>query len=62
MRSDHRQRKEGPLAVDAPPLVGQNKRVYSRPVLQDLGPVLRHTLAPTPGSFESGLGTGFRSQ
>jgi hypothetical protein len=36
------------------------KRPYHRPVLEALGSVVQHTLAPSPGTFESGQGAGFR--
>jgi hypothetical protein len=37
------------------------KKPYSRPVLTRFGDIRTLTLAPSPGTFESGLGSGFRS-
>jgi len=60
MRSDEREPNEVKQAIDALPLAAATKRRYRSPVLQDLGPVVEHTLANTPGTFESGPGAGFR--
>jgi hypothetical protein len=61
MSSDHRQRPEDTQAIVESPRKAPGKRPYRRPVLQELGPVVQTTLAPSPGTFESGQGAGFRS-
>jgi hypothetical protein len=37
------------------------KKPYSRPLLTRFGDVRSLTLAPSPGMFESGYGSGFKS-
>ncbi len=37
----------------------RQKRSYRRPRLEVIGDIRDVTLSPTPGTFESGMGTGF---
>jgi len=60
MNRDDRQPTEDDGAVEPQPSAALGKRRYSRPMLQDLGPVMQHTLAPTPGLNESGNELNFQ--
>lgn len=40
--------------------VALKKRRYAKPRLEALGDLVSATLAPSPGQFESGRGSGFR--
>jgi hypothetical protein len=51
---------DAPRRIEAPSDAA-SKRPYHRPVLEALGSVAQHTLAPTPGTFESGQGAGRRA-
>ena len=37
------------------------KRRYAKPCLDPYGDIRSLTLAPSPGSFESGMGAGFKA-